>query len=163
MELGLQTPYPIFEAMAEFIPKNDNVKRRDDAFTQPSHQKRAPRSGLFKYYIHDGLEACRLQLFGEFTELEVPDLIGCWNTVKTTLGQRPLVLDIRQLRAADDAAKRWLFEMAAEGASFLPETYLRDGLLGDGRADKVPPPTGLFARLVAILRGPLTSSTPSSE
>jgi len=116
-------------------------------------ERKALRSAFFKYYIHDGNECCRLQLFGECTEADVPDLSGCWNTAKTTLGARKLVLDVCKLRSADDVAKRWLLEMAAEGATFLPETYLRDGLPEEGCHASASARPGWFSKLVSALRG----------
>ncbi len=139
--------------MAELSTRNDEVKPRDFAFTEALEQKKALRSSSFKYYIHDGVQCCRLQLLGEFTALEVPDLGGCWNTAKTTLGDRKLVLDVCGLRSADEGARKWLVEMAAEGASFIPEAYLRDGLAGDGCRAQVPARTGFFSKLFSLFRG----------
>jgi hypothetical protein len=74
----------------------------------------------FKYYIHDGIAHCRLQLLGELREDHLIELKGCWNTVRTTLRDRGLVLDLHGLRSADDAGQRWLRAMAAEGAILQP-------------------------------------------
>jgi hypothetical protein len=139
--------------MADLTPQNDQAKSQFPAFTEAPKQKKALRSAFFKYYIHDGVECCRLQLFGEFTETDVPDLVGCWNTVKTTLGDRKFVLDVCGLRSSDDLAKRWLIEMAAEGATFLPESYLRDGLAGRDGAGEAPARVGFLSRLLSIFRG----------
>jgi len=139
--------------MADSRIQNDEVMPRDLKVTEGLREKKALRSASFKYYIHDGHECCRLQLFGECTEADVPDLSGCWNTAKTTLGARKLVLDVCGLRSADDVAKRWLLEMAAEGATFLPDTYLRDGLPGEGCHASASARLGWFSKLVATLRG----------
>lgn len=139
--------------MADPTTQNGAVKQRDIAFTETLEQKKPPRSTFFKYYIHDGVQCCRLQILGEFTETQVPDLTGCWNTVKTTLGARNFVLDVRAMRTADDVAKRWLIDMAAEGAVFLPESYLRDGLAGDHCRRDATARTGLFSKLLALFRG----------
>jgi hypothetical protein len=115
------------------------------------------RSSRFKYYIHDGVAACRLQLIGELTEAEIPDLNGCWRTAKTTLGARPLILDLYALESVDEAGKQWLAGMAQEGATYSPDHYLRDLLAGKHMAGvemvKAPPKTGLFGRILAMLRG----------
>jgi hypothetical protein len=153
MELRLQAANPTTGAMAELKPYADQVKPRESVFTRSTEAKKAARLGFFKYYIHDGVESCRLQLIGELTETEVPDLTGCWNTVKTTLGQRKLVLDVCGLRATDETAKRWLVEMATEGAAFFPETYLRDGLAGDGCQSAAAARPGFFSRLLSLFRG----------
>jgi hypothetical protein len=133
--------------------QNGPVKPRDFASTEALGQKKSLGSAFFKYYIHDGVECCRLQLFGPFTSAQVPDLTGCWNTVKTTLGTRKFVLDVRGMRSADEQAKRWLIEMAAEGALFLPETYLRDGLAGDGCRATAQARAGFLSKLLALFRG----------
>jgi hypothetical protein len=139
--------------MADLTPQNDRANPHGHAFTDAFQQKKALRSGSFKYYIHDGVECCRLQLFGELTETEVPDLMGCWNTVKTTLDQRKFVLDVCGLQSADEVGKRWLIEMAAEGATFIPESYLRDGLAGEGARADAPARAGFFSKIVSLFRG----------
>lgn len=110
------------------------------------------RSSAFKYYIHDSVEACRLELIGEFTEAEVNELSGCWRTARTILGNRKLVLDLRGLRAVDDAAKQWLAGMAQEGAIYVPESFLRNAL-ADHTSDPKTPRLTFFGRLIAALRG----------
>lgn len=114
-------------------------------------EKRNPvRSASFKYYIHDGVQVCRLQLIGDMTQTEVADLTGCWNTVKTTLGQRKFVLDLQGLRSTDEPARLWVVRMAAEGASILPEHYIRDGF-----STPVAPPvrrSNVLAKLVSVFR-----------
>lgn len=110
------------------------------------------RSSSFKYYIHDSSDACRFELQGEFTEAEVTELNGCWSTARTTLGKRRLLLDLRKLRIVDDAGKRWLAEMAQEGAVYLPESFLRDAL-ADHSPEPSAPKQGLWARLLAAFRG----------
>jgi hypothetical protein len=114
------------------------------------------RSSTFKYYIHDSVVACRLQLLGELSEAEVTELTGCWQTAKTTLGDRRLILDLRGLKALDEAGKQWLAGMAQEGASCLPESFLRGALAGQPGAES----SGLSAiklsllgRVLGLLRG----------
>ncbi len=114
------------------------------------------RSSYFRYYIHDGIASCRLQLLGELTEAEIADLNGCWRTAKTTLGVRKLILDLHALKSVDEAGKQWLAGMAGEGAICSPENYLRDLVAGKHSAGIEPAPApkpGLFGRLVALLRG----------
>ena len=105
------------------------------------------RSSLFKYYIHDGMDAFRFQLLGELTEADVSELDGCWRTAKTTLGNRKLVFDLLKLKAADEPAREWLISMANEGATYLPETYLRHGLTGEAVRTE-PTKAGLFCKLL---------------
>jgi hypothetical protein len=110
----------------------------------------------FRYYIHDAVASCRLQLIGELTEAEVAELNGCWRTVKTTLGTRKLILDLHALRNVDEAGKQWLAGMAQEGAACSPEGFLRDLVagkhtLGVDTPSPAPKP-GLFSRILGLLR-----------
>lgn len=113
------------------------------------------RASSFKYYIHDGVDVCRLQLIGEFTEREVPELDGCWRTTRTILGARKLVLDVRGVTGVDETGKRWLASMGSEGAQYLPETFLQKCISGAPlAAEKIDPPPkmGFLGRLLAPLR-----------
>ncbi|HMF76989.1 MAG TPA: hypothetical protein VK604_15125 [Bryobacteraceae bacterium] len=118
------------------------------------------RSSAFKYYIHDSVNACRLELLGELSEKDLAEMSGCWQTAKTTLGARQLILDLRRLHGADAASSRWLANMAADGATYLPTSYLTDvsekqaaenGIASsrafrNGKLSK-------FARILGLLRG----------
>lgn len=127
-----------------------------------SHLKNRVRPSAFKYYIHDSIEACRLQLFGELTEASLSDLDGCWRTARTTLGNRKLILDVRALSAVDDAGKRWLASIASEGATFRPETYLRDGLASQPAAPQATPASRL-SRLLSFFRGSRVLSSTQAQ
>lgn len=111
----------------------------------------------FRYYIHDAITACRLQLIGELTESDIDDLNGCWRTARTTLGARPLILDLHALKSVDEAGKQWLAGMAQEGAVCSPDGYLRDLVAGKHTAgiEAAPPAAkpGLFGRILGLLRG----------
>ncbi|HEX4169696.1 MAG TPA: hypothetical protein VHZ55_29890 [Bryobacteraceae bacterium] len=116
------------------------------------------RAQRFRYYIHDGITSCRLQLIGELTESDVFDLNGCWRTAKTTLGKRQLVLDLHALRSVDEAGKQWLAGIAQDGAVCSPERFLRDLVAGKHTAGIDPQPTrvqksGLFQRILGFFRG----------
>ena len=115
------------------------------------------RAGHFRYYIHDGIAECRLQLLGELTETDIADLNGCWRTAKTTLGSRRLVLDLYALRSVDEAGKQWLAGMAQEGAMCSPDNYLRDLVAGKHTAgvdaSEPAPRPSLFGRILGFLRG----------
>lgn len=116
-------------------------------------------SSSFKYYIHDGIESCRLQLIGELTEANLPDLSGCWRTARTTLGARSLVLDLQNLSRVDDAGKQWLASMSQEGAVYVPEDFLRTSLADRSGEPKSSSP-GLFGRLIALFSGGLIKQEP---
>jgi hypothetical protein len=113
------------------------------------------RSSSFKYYIHDSIDACRFQLIGGLTEADIEELDGCWRTTKTSLGHRKLVLDLRDLKAVDDAGTRWLASMSSEGACYLPESYLRTGL-AIKPASATPKRNGkhsFLGKLISYVRG----------
>jgi hypothetical protein len=76
-------------------------------------------SSQLKYYIHDGIDACRLQLIGTFSASDVKELEGCWNTARTTLGERKLIVDLAAVDAMDDPGRKWLAVMVAEGARVI--------------------------------------------
>jgi len=115
------------------------------------------RSSYFRYYIHDGIFSCRLQLLGELTEADITDLNGCWRTAKTILGSRQLILDLHALKSVDEAGKQWLAGMAQENATCSPEGYLRDIVAGKHmagvEAENPAARTGLFGRIVNLFRG----------
>jgi hypothetical protein len=98
----------------------------DVLITPPElHQERLEinpsRSSYFKYYIHDSVATLRLQLIGDLTASEVTELNGTWETAKTTLGRRKLVLDLYRLHSADEEGRRWLAKMRDAGAACVPE------------------------------------------
>jgi hypothetical protein len=113
-------------------------------------------SSNFKYYIHDGTGACRLQLLGQVGESEVAELTSCWQTAKTTIGGRPLVLDVREVNSIDDAGKKWLAGMIQDGAACLPESFLMDAMAGRINQHLRLPlcaKLGWFSRVMSLLRG----------
>ncbi|MGH9640105.1 MAG: hypothetical protein ACRD3Y_08590, partial [Bryobacteraceae bacterium] len=112
-------------------------------------------------YIHDGVQACRLQLIGEFTERDVPELDGCWRTSKTILGERRLLLDLRAVTGVDEAGKRWLASMGSEGVHYLPESFLQKCISGAPIQAERPDPaarTSFLGRLLASLRADAAQS-----
>ncbi|MGA7415722.1 MAG: hypothetical protein WBW33_34940 [Bryobacteraceae bacterium] len=69
-----------------------------------------------KYYLHDGVTCFRIQLLGTLSEADLPELAGCWRTARSSVIGRRLVIDSKKLDGLDDAGRRWLAEMIAEGA-----------------------------------------------
>jgi len=113
-------------------------------------------SSNFKYYIHDGIAECRLQLLGRVGEPEVAELSSCWQTARTILGERPLVLDVREVTSIDDSGKKWLAQMIQDGAACLPEFFLMDALAGRIHPRVQAPACaklGRFSRVVSFFRG----------
>ena len=139
------------------IPSDELQPRTTNDESAAKRAARFARSAAFRYYIHDSIAACRLELIGELTETEVGELTGCWRTARTILGSRSLILDLRALKSVDEAGKQWLAGMAQEGAVYSPESYLRDLVAGKHMTGSgTPTPTmkpGLVSRVMAIFRG----------
>ena len=72
----------------------------------------------FRYYLHDSIDAFRLQLIGVLSGLDLNELTGCWATAKSSVAGRKIILDVRQLRSCDEGARDWMNEMARGGAVF---------------------------------------------
>src|SRR3954454_208554 len=123
-----------------------NRKTEAGSQTSDSNQNSRSYASALKYYIHDGTEAFRFQLIGELREADVKELSGCWQTAKSTFGNRKLVLDLRQLRSTDESGKQWLLSMVREGAVCLPESYFRANLADVAGSGSVDPqkPSGLL-------------------
>ena len=137
--------------MADVLMQSGGSQQKPASLPHTSEKRNPARSSSFKYYIHDGVECCRLQLIGEFTETDVPDLNGCWETVRTTLTDRVFLLDLNSVHGADDVAKQWLIRMVAEGAIMRPEAFLLDGPVLSAAAPVTR--STLLTRLVALFRG----------
>jgi ABC-type transporter Mla MlaB component len=134
--------------MVETITGSQITTEESVPTKRPNHISRSSR---FKYYIHDGIEACRFQLIGELTGDDIAELQGCWRTAKSTLTNRKLILDLRGLNRLDDAGKNWLASMATEGAEYLE---------GAAPAENTSKP-GRFRKLAAIFRTLRVSSADS--
>jgi len=111
--------------MVETITEKSEIATEELPAARPN---RVTCSSRFKYYIHDGIDACRFQLIEELTEPDVTELTGCWHTAKTTLGKRKLILDLRALKALDEAGTKWVMSMAAEGAEYVPSEPFQNGV-----------------------------------
>ncbi|MBV9442848.1 MAG: hypothetical protein JO217_09150 [Acidobacteriaceae bacterium] len=116
---------------------------------------RSSASG-FKYYLHDSADAFRIQLLGDLTDLQVSELNGCWNTAKTTLGSRQLVLDVTGLKSVSDSGREWLERMVADGAVRYPDNSSKpSSLAGSSTLEKKAEP-GVLTRVVSFFRGSRT-------
>jgi hypothetical protein len=108
----------------------------------------------FRYYLHDSVESCRLQLFGPLTSADLKELTGCWSTARTTLEARKLILDISAVISVDDAGRQWIAAMSAEGALLVeasPEPPSR------------PCQNGIVRRMLNALSGISTQSSPGAR
>jgi hypothetical protein len=70
------------------------------------------------------------------------------------LRDRKLILDLRGVKHVDERGKQWLAGMGLEGASYIPESFLRDAMAGDAdtRARKNTTRYNVFDRLLSALR-----------
>jgi len=129
--------------------KTEAANRANDS----NHASRPTPSAL-KYYIHDTTEAFRFQLIGELREPDVKELSGCWETAKSTFGNRKLVLDLRALRSTDENGKEWLLSMVREGAVCVPESFFRANLTEQASSSCVlsGKSSGLLSKLTSGLR-----------
>jgi hypothetical protein len=150
------------KGMAELTSEKADKKFVSDKPPILNQPKTRVCSSLFKYYIHDSVEACRFELIGQLTEAEIQDLNGCWRTAKTTFGRRKLILDLQGLQAVDEVAKEWLMGMANEGATYLPDSFLRTGLAAASVRYEAPPKPGFFTRVLSIFRGSRVVAAESS-
>lgn len=110
----------------------------------------------FKYYIHDSTGEFRLELLGELTETDVPELSGCWHTAKSTVADRKLILDLRSLKAVDEAGRQWLASMSTEGACYVPQSFFETCLAGHNQSSEDGRPgrnAGFLRKLVSLFRG----------
>ncbi len=131
----------------------------EESRLQPQASADQARRSFFKYYIHDGTASCRLQLIGQLTDANLPELSGCWRTARTILGNRTLILDLTGLNSVDDAGKQWLASMSQEGAIYVPEDFLRTSL-ADRSPEAERPSHGWFGKLIALLGGGLIKQEP---
>lgn len=100
--------------------KVNNTERQNGANRASS----LARSLVFKYYIHDSVPTLRFQLIGDLRAAHVRELNGSWETARTTVNKRRLLLDVSQLYSTDDDGRAWLLKMRDAGAEFVPATYL---------------------------------------
>ena len=77
------------------------------------------RTSLLKFYIHDSADYFRIELIGELAEMDIAELAGCWCTARSSISRRKLALDVRGLKAIDEAGRQWLSSMVREGAAYI--------------------------------------------
>ncbi|MBV9779510.1 MAG: hypothetical protein JOY62_05995 [Acidobacteriaceae bacterium] len=145
--------------MVESKSDKSNTERAGSPASEPPNT--FVRSSRFKYYIHDGVSACRLQLIGELTSADLEELNGCWRTAKTTLGNRKLILDLRDLTAIDEDGRQWVSSMTVQGAvcassslsgALLPSNGVIHSAIISAAAKKNPRSGRRLGKLLAILR-----------
>jgi hypothetical protein len=80
---------------------------------------RTMRKSNFRYYMHDGATAFRLELSGDLSLDGVRDLEQAWRTASSMIGGRCLVVDLSYLASIDDAGRELLDKWHAQGARLV--------------------------------------------
>ena len=141
---------------------SQSIKTYQSEASQKGKTTRA--ASQFRYYIHDSVESFRVQLLGHFAEADLPELQGCFQTAKSTLANRKLILDLTGLQTLDEAARQWLASMSSEHAIYIPDSFSPSGILS--RNSSAPEarigrkPSGL-RRLRSLLRGSRVLESPT--
>jgi len=71
------------------------------------------------FYQHDMADCFRFQIDGEFHDSLVRELEGCWQTARSTVSQRPLIVDLRFVTSWGEPAVELLGRMHQAGATFM--------------------------------------------
>lgn len=74
---------------------------------------------MLRITIHDSPSEFRLHLEGRLTGPWVRELELCYQTAQSTLGGRPVTVDLKDLDFADAAGEQLLFAMYREGAKLV--------------------------------------------
>jgi hypothetical protein len=108
-----------------------------------------------KIYLHDGTASFRIQLAGQMTGKDLGELSGCWRTAKSSVANRPLVVDVTLLDAVDDAGLGWFASMVDEGAQLMDGRELMVSLpkrlTGPDRETAQPTETASMSRWRSII------------
>ena len=128
---------------------------------------RANRPASFRYYLHDAVDAFRIELAGELTQVGLLDLVGCYRTAEATIRGRKVILDVRRLISADAAARLWLDQMIAAGAVYAIKLHRKRGFEltakwepGEANTTRTAKPVG---RLRRWFISPLASTVPEDD
>jgi hypothetical protein len=78
-----------------------------------------PGSSNLNFYQHDMADCFRFQIDGEFHDSLVRELEGCWQTARSTVRERPLIVDLRFVTSWGDTAVELLGRMHQAGATFM--------------------------------------------
>src|SRR6185369_2549538 len=87
--------------------------------TRRNWRKRNTAVKSWGYRIHDGASQFRFQLEGPLAATDVSELDQCWRTAASTIGGRPLVIDVTELTSVDDSGRELLNRWKDAGARFI--------------------------------------------
>ena len=110
----------------------------------------------FDYYIHDEMEALRLEIRGPLLGHGVTSLDQAWRTGSSILNGRPLLIDLVSVEETDENGRDLLLAWHRMGARIMARStesrLLAEGILGVRVAMPAATP-GWRQRLKLFLRG----------
>jgi ABC-type transporter Mla MlaB component len=71
------------------------------------------------YYIHDQSDSLRFQLAGDLTRETTRDLEQARQTAWSVIGGRSLIVDVTNVKSADEGGHEFLEQWHATGAQFI--------------------------------------------
>jgi ABC-type transporter Mla MlaB component len=71
------------------------------------------------YYIHDQSDSLRFQLAGDLTQETTRDLEQARQTAWSVIGGRSLIVDVTNVKSADEGGREFLEQWHATGAQFI--------------------------------------------
>lgn len=86
---------------------------------------------MLRITIHDAASEFRLRLEGNLAGPWVRELELCWQTGQSIVGNRPVVIDLRDVDFVSDEGERLLRAMHRRGVTFLAATPLLSHLVAE--------------------------------
>ena len=77
-----------------------------------------------RYYMHDGPAAFRFELAGDLNGVDASRLEQDWQTARSVVGRRTLILDVSFVTGIDDAVRGLFRKWYAGGAKFAAASKL---------------------------------------
>jgi hypothetical protein len=110
-----------------------------------------------QYFIHDDMDAFRLELAGSLNGDAAHSVYQAWRTALSTVGERALIADITFLTDADEGGRGLLHLWHRQGVRIKAATAdslaLAESILGDPFPIAASTPgVGWFRRLTAAIR-----------
>ena len=107
------------------------------------------------YYIHDGAEVLTLRIIGPVTGSATAELEQAWQTARSTLAGRNLVVELGEHAVVDSGGLALLRRLSGHGARFVT-TSPRPDALAQAASERTPeflpsPKPSLWTRLLCCL------------
>jgi len=111
-----------------------------------------------QYYIHDDMDALRLELSGSLGGEGARSVYQAWRTALSIIGRRPLIADITFVTDADEGGRGllqlWYRHGVRIAAASAQSRALAESILGEPFPAPAPTSrTGWLERLTAAIRG----------